>query len=280
MDRRLVLAFAAALIVILFLGFWTRQNHAFNVVGTSSERSTTDGICLDGCPSGAPADDQIVTHHVLILANNPNTKFADWVAYRITKDTLGTHCKRHWERDPDIAGDNTLNPSDYIGIRAALQSDRGHQAPLASLCGSPYWQEADYLSNITPQKADLNEGAWERLENAERALIFRGFGSVYSITGPLYERLMPPLPKTHTSIEVPSAYWKVISVDHSGAILTVGFLMDQETPRDADFCAKLIGLGEIERRTHLTFFAALTVDERKKIETNDNSGDLGRALGC
>src|SRR5271155_1100346 len=104
------------------------------------------------------------------------------------------NCKRIWETDPDLDPTTTLTPRDYKNVRTALASDRGHQAPLSSFCGSPYWQEADYLSNITPQKSDLNEGAWEKLENAERKLVTdRDTDIVYSITGPLYERPMPSL---------------------------------------------------------------------------------------
>ncbi len=157
MDRRLGIAFFVALAIVLLLVFSTKRQQP-DPISASAASQDSSSICLHGCPTGAPLQDQIVAHHILILANNPRTKFADWVAYRITRDTLGSQCKRRWERDPDISPDNTLEPSDYFGIKKALDSDRGHQAPLASLCGSPYWNEADYLSNITPQKSILNEG--------------------------------------------------------------------------------------------------------------------------
>ncbi len=238
-------------------------------------------FCFGGCPIGMSRDDKIIAHHILELSNNPKTKFADWVAYKITADTLGKGCKRTWERDPDLDPMKTLSPQDYRGIREALQSDRGHQAPLASLCGSPYWQEADYLSNITPQKSELNEGVWEHLEDHERKLIEENYtSSVYSLTGPLYEREMPSLPHAHMDHRVPSGYWKVISVQNNNRLEAVGFIMDQDSGREDDYCSKQVSLDDIEARTHLRFFPNISENIKALIRHRGNAPDLIEALGC
>ena len=245
---------------------------------------TSDGktdFCLAGCPKGTPANDVIVTHHILKLSNNPVTKFADWVAYKITSDTLGSECKRIWHEDPDVSTDVTLIPSDYRDVRKFIASDRGHQAPLASLCGSPYWLEADYLTNITPQKSDLNEGAWEHLENHERNLIKQGVtDTVYSITGPLYERNMPPLPHAHVAHKVPSGYWKVITIQKKDEILQASFIMDQETPRDDNYCFHAVSLAVLQKRTAYTFFPERGRPQGLVLEKSDPSPSLMQALGC
>ena len=36
---------------------------------------------------------------------------------------------------------STLEPADYRVANAALQTDRGHQAPLASFTGTDHWQD-------------------------------------------------------------------------------------------------------------------------------------------
>jgi endonuclease G, mitochondrial len=215
-------------------------------------------FCLEGCPLGASPADQLVIHHIYELENNPETKFADWVAYKISSQTLGSGCKRIWEKDPALPSDSTLSPPDYVGARKALGTDRGHQAPLASLCGSPYWQEADYLSNITPQQSMLNEGTWERLENAERKLITENeVDTVYSITGPLYERPMPSLPRSHLEEKTPSGYWKLVSFKKDNQIYAAAFIMDQTLDRNANFCDTAVELPELVKRTQLTFFSEL-----------------------
>lgn len=90
-------------------------------------------LCLHGCPSGAPTTNDIVDRDIYVLSSNDSTKFADWVAYRVTASTIGPTADRVWRPDPWLAADETLEPNDYRGAFAALNTDRGHQAPLASL---------------------------------------------------------------------------------------------------------------------------------------------------
>ena len=61
-------------------------------------------------------------------------------------------------------------PDDYTGANAALGTDRGHQAPLASFAGTDHWRDTNVLSNITPQASALSQGPWARLETRVRDL--------------------------------------------------------------------------------------------------------------
>jgi endonuclease G len=222
---------------------------------TTEIRISKSGFCLIECPEGAPQNDEPIARHVLQLENDPRTKFADWVAYKIMPEYLDAHgCSRKWKQDPDLPDADTLAPRDYKGVKEALQSDRGHQAPLSSLCGSPYNFEANYLSNITPQKSALNEGPWENLERGERK-ITPHHGAIYSITGPLYERPMPNLPETSRQETTPSGYWKLVSYTDGRSVYAAAFIMDQNMDRNADFCATAVSMTELKKRTKLTFFS-------------------------
>ena len=153
-------------------------------------------LCQYGCPSGSPATNDIVIRDIYILSSNDTAKFADWVAYRITRRTIGATAARVWKPDPWLADNETLEPEDYRDAHAALKTDRGHQAPLASFTSTPNWEATNYLSNITPQKSTLNRGAWAKLESAVRSMARSpDTDAVYVMTGSLYEREMPPLPK-------------------------------------------------------------------------------------
>ena len=109
-------------------------------------------LCLHGCPSGSPATNDVVIRDIYILSSNDMTKLADWVAYRVSKSTIGTTERRVWRPDPWLADNETLEPADYTDANSALKTDRGHQAPLASLTSTDNWETTNYLSNITPQK--------------------------------------------------------------------------------------------------------------------------------
>lgn len=153
--------------------------------------------CLYGYPKGSPRGSDIIVHEVYILSSNDLTKLADWVAYRVTANTIGPSQSRNWRKGPLLATHETLEPNDYRNASEALGTDRGHQAPLASFSGTPNWADTNLLSNITPQANSLNQGAWARLEETIRRLARQdGVAAVYVMTGPIYERAMPQLPAT------------------------------------------------------------------------------------
>ena len=236
-------------------------------------------LCLQGCPTGALASNRVIDRPIYILSNNGKTKFADWVAYRVTKETIGRTQTRQWRADPDLPKNETLAPSDYNDIRAALNADRGHQAPLASLTGSPEWRTSNYLSNITPQSTALNQGPWKKLEDAERELAKQAnVSAVYSITGPLYEHPMQKLPHAHLAHEVPSGYWKIVAIERQGSVVAAAFILHQETKRQSSFCNFSVTVGEVSKRTHLVFFPRLSQNKRKTLETQ--ASQLMRELGC
>ncbi len=240
-------------------------------------------MCLHGCPAGAPASNALVIRDIYILSSNDATKFADWVAYRITNSTIGPtkYMHRDWKADPWLSADETLEPSDYETANAVLKTDRGHQAQLAGLAGTTSWETTNYLSNITPQKSALNEGVWEKLEGAVRDLsTVPDTEVVYVMTGPLYERHMPPLPKADESHRVPSGYWKIVATESSGNIKIAAFVFDQETVRSAEYCADtfVTEVRTIESKTGLDFFYGLDPEQQDNLE--NGSATLLRELGC
>jgi len=203
--------------------------------------------CPSGCPED-PANNDLVFAHLYALSNNPKTKFADWVAYEVSPTNFGTTPGRVWLNDPLLDSANTLEKGDYKGAnKSLLQADRGHQAPLASFAGSRYWSELNYLSNITPQHKNLNQGPWKNLEEAVRsAVTYRK--SLFVITGPLFNDTMPTLPDADESHQVPAGYFKVI-YDRSGN--SSRFIMSQNTQRKANFCDKRASVEQMQ--TQLNF---------------------------
>lgn len=235
--------------------------------------------CLVECPSGAPLTNDLITRQIYTLSNNGNTKFADWVAYTVTAATIGRTQTRNWKADPLLPSSKTLEPEDYAGANATLHTDRGHQAPLASFTGTPFGSDTNFLSNITPQKADLNQGPWERLESAERRLAQQpAREALFGLTGPLYERTMPQLPRADEPHRIPSGYWKIVSVQQGDTIEVAAFIMDQDTPRGDHFCDHLTTVDEVEQRSGLDFFAAL--DDSLENEMEQAQGALAARLGC
>ena len=234
--------------------------------------------CLHGCPAGSPATNDLIVREIYVLSSNDRTKFADWVAYRITTDTIGPSQSRSWKADPLLADSETLEPPDYKDAHATIKTDRGHQAPLASFSGTNHWRDTNLLSNITPQKSDLNQGSWVDLETAVRNLATGQSVEVYVMTGPLYEENMDQLPRADESHTLPSGYWKIVAVSHQSIARVAAFIFRQDAARNADHCAMRTTVREVEARSGLNFFHALTVVQQDAIE--QNQGSLGPDLGC
>lgn len=205
---------------------------------TAANAEILSAHCPLGCPSN-PDENDLVFTHTYALSNDPVTKFADWVAYEVNVTNFGPSPARNWASDPLLDESGTLEKDDYKGAHKALKIDRGHQAPLASFAGSRYWYELNYLSNITPQRSDLNQGSWMALETSVRNSVTYG-ESLYVITGALYRRTTSPLPQADEEHAPPSGYFKVI-YDLKGN--SASFVMGQETPKGTDFCTKRVSFG-------------------------------------
>ncbi|MGR3174779.1 MAG: DNA/RNA non-specific endonuclease [Candidatus Scalindua sp.] len=222
-----------------------------------------------GLPTGTPSTNNLIIRDIYALSSNDETKFADWVAYRLDEETVtgDVKTKRNWKPDPLLNDSETLEPADYKDANRVLKTDRGHQAPLASFKGTDSWQETNYLSNITPQKANLNQGVWKKIENKVRKLVKTG-KTVYVMTGTLYERDMPPLPKADEPHKVPSGYWKIIIVegDSIHSLNAASFIFDQDTPRSDKVINHLCTINEIEERSGLNFLHELNDDTEEEIE--------------
>lgn len=220
--------------------------------------------CLHGCPMGASATNDLVVREIYTLSSNDRTKFADWVAYRVTSDSIGPSGSRRWQADPWLDWNETLEERDFEGAPAALGIDRGHQAPLAAFSGTPFAADTNILSNITPQASALNQASWQRLEGRERRFVQQPATDgttlrLYVLTGPLYERPMPvmPMPAGYRRHRVPSGYWKVLATEDGRM---TAFIFDQDTPRSANHCDHRAALRDVEIRADLTLFPRL--DER------------------
>ncbi len=222
--------------------------------------------CLASCPVGAPATNDTIVREIYTLSHNDITRLADWVAYRVTAQTIGSGGSRVWQPDPWLAPDERLTEDSYTGAPRSLRIDRGHQAPLASFSGTPQLADTNILSNITPQASALNQGPWVRLENREREVARTT--TVYVLTGPLFERLMRPLPAETGTHRVPSGYWKVVATADGRM---TGFIFDQNASRRLNHCDARAPLAEIELRARLILFPR--PDTRP-------SQPLDQALGC
>ena len=68
-----------------------------------------------GMPVGTPSSNDLIVREIYALSSNDETKFADWVAYRLDRNTVNGNAttSRNYISDPLIAPDETLE--DTVG---------------------------------------------------------------------------------------------------------------------------------------------------------------------
>lgn len=211
-----------------------------------------------GYPYGTPKSNDLIIRDLYALSNNDDTKFADWVCYRLDPEMLLGNNKsdRDYKKDPWLEDHETLEPypnDDYRDAHKQLKTDRGHFAPLGSFKGSPLLHETNYLSNISPQYSALNQGPWHNLELKIRSIVKSG-SVLYIMTGPLYERNMPKLPHADEAHKIPSGYWKIVCCLKEGVLHCAAFAFEQESDIHMDFRKAATTVDEIEKRSGLDFF--------------------------
>ena len=55
---------------------------------------------LVGCPDGASDSNELVIRAIYVRSNTPKAKVADWVAFRVTTETIGPSETYTWRTDP------------------------------------------------------------------------------------------------------------------------------------------------------------------------------------
>jgi len=226
--------------------------------------------CLQGCPTGTPATNEIIVRHLYAVSVNADTRLADWVSYRILPDSIGVASllPREWQNDgltrngvrlQDLDGpaDTLVQPnlgdqpdSVYRITEFSVNAgDRGRLVPMTSFAATSFWDDLNLLSVMSPMKSDLRLESWARLDQAINQLVARE-GELYVISGPVYGSLNTLQPGGAIN-NLPVAFFKIVA---NGDGEAASFLFVQDLPVHANHCDQLTSLSSIEARTGLAFF--------------------------
>ncbi len=209
--------------------------------------------------------EQLLYRKAYIASYNKDTRMPNWVAWRLTADHTDGPYRRPgnaFHEDMDVESPRATN-SDYRGSGWS----RGHMCPA----GDNRWDEkAMYetflLSNICPQNADLNSGAWNQIEIACRRWAER-YGSVYIVCGPiLLNREHAVIGEAH--VVVPEAFFKVV-LCLEGDPKGIGFICrNTDGSHKKDLYVNTIY--EVERITGLQFFPHLPDEIARLVKDSED----------
>lgn len=170
----------------------------------------------DSCPqftaAGAPqytaaAGDQEICHANYAVIHRCAVKAPLAVFEHLTQAAMSGASKRkdNFRPDPSVTANCSATLADYATV--SKSHDRGHMSPAANNTQNDLiMSESFYLSNMQPQLANNNRGAWRLLESFERELAKAG-GDYYIISGGIWDQ---GYAKTGNGLGIPTRLYKII----------------------------------------------------------------------
>jgi endonuclease G len=184
-----------------------------------------------------------------------------WVAYRVFKvPTLNSGDRPSFKTDRRTRA--KVSPGDYS--RSGF--DRGHMAPnfaIATRYGEKGQRETFLMSNIIPQTPRINRYIWKDLEMRVAKEYGQKLGEVWVITGPIFD---PLIRRLKSGVAIPSAYYKIMADEAGGKLRVQAFLIESDCPPYTRVKTQLVSGEEIEARTRLNFFPALSETNQAQLE--------------
>jgi endonuclease G len=190
-----------------------------------------------------------------------------WVMYALTdSETNEPPLKRPSRFETDWRSLNRLSHDSY----QKSGYDRGHMAPnyaISRLYGRAGQMDSFLMTNITPQKPNLNQKLWQRLEEAEIKQFAKLFGKVWVITGPVFSGSVERLP-SDWKVEIPDAFYKIYLTEAAPGkpARALAFLMPQNVSGKEPLAQFVTNIDTIEAQTGLDFFSELEDDTEVILE--------------
>jgi endonuclease G len=148
--------------------------------------------------------------------------------------------------------------------------DRGHMAPnyaMSHLYGREGQADSFLMTNITPQKAKLNQQLWQRLEETEIKHFAKVFGKVWVVTGPVFSGTVERLSSDWT-VEIPDAFFKIYITEAAPGKppMALAFLVPQTVNGHEPLTQFVTSIDNIEMQTGIDFFAGLDDRTEARVE--------------
>jgi endonuclease G len=156
--------------------------------------------------------------------------------------------------------------------------DRGHMAPNYAISTRYGWyaqRETFLMSNIIPQKPNINRYLWKDLEMLVAKRYGQYLNEIWVITGPVYQK---PIQRLESDVAIPSGYYKIL-IDQDGEEIRVkAFLVQNNCPPYSRIKSQLVSVEQLEELTHLDFFPELSSEAQAELESQ-SAGRLWPWIG-
>jgi endonuclease G len=238
-----------------------------HIISTPIANWDTDD--LDETYAGIPRSQSVAKIKVLVnrgfmVGYDENLHDPVWTAYRLDHSRpRATVPRPHTKFTTDERTQSKITHDDYTNSGY----DRGHLAPsriIGALFGPEAQLETFRMSNITPQKANLNQKVWQRLETLEYERYLTQYDSVWVVTGPIFTQSPPP--RLASGVAIPQAFYRVFLRLEHGLPVAQTYIIPQTVTGDEAIGSYLRTVQEVQSQTALDFFYALPDDVEAPME--------------
>lgn len=284
------------LIILIYYGWRYYKHHPHPAVNSNPTQAPYVGSpnLLLGRPIFdpplPPEQDYLMDKGTYVLSYNNAKGTPNWVSWRLTTADLG-NAKRKQLFDPDDMlppGFTRITHRDYT----SSGFDRGHMCPHSDRASSEAASFSTFImTNIIPQAPNVNERAWEQMEDYCRTLT-KQHHRLYIISGPAGEGGTGSRGFRKTiangKVVVPAACWKIVVVVDDSAAADLAAINAQtrviavDMPNDnsvGDTWGQYrTTVATIEEATHLRFFANLSPEVAGALRTKLDQAPLPSPL--
>lgn len=242
----IIVIFLVIVIILSVIGYKIYNNHS-NSGLVSNHISAQVSTKYDYLPSSTG---EVVYHKYYTLSYVEKHEQPEWVAYVLTRASLNKpNVKREKDFEPDPAVSTySATSNDYRGSGYT----RGHLAPAGDMAfDAEAMKESFYMSNMSPQLRQLNNGIWRELEENVRDWTYKA-DSLYVISGPVFANPIKIIGKSNM-VTVPSAFYKVLLDNNGPEKKAIGFIIPHELS-EKRLETYMVTVQDVEKITDLKFF--------------------------
>lgn len=196
-----------------------------------------------------------IYHRAIKISYNMKHRLPNWVYYSINRSNLMNSCAK---RQDKFRGDSVLVaaqvPKELIMTDSSYKNsgfDRGHMAPSADFTwDQDINSETFFMTNMSPQTAELNQKTWNNLEMHVRDWAC-GLGEIKNYIGPIIDQNMKRL---NSCISVPFRFFRVLQAVKDKKPIGIAFVYHQNDGTGDPYRQKAISIRKLEEMTGINFF--------------------------
>jgi endonuclease G len=234
-----------------------------------------------GAPVDAdPSDDYLIVRPQYALSYNKNRNDPNWVSWNLDEGWMGKTPRRKGRFITDDSlppGFYRVEDRDYSGSGY----DRGHMTRSEDRSRSPEDMAATFiLTNVIPQKHELNAGPWLRLEDYSENLAKKENKELFIVAGGIFGKNPPTIGK---GVAVPDSCFKIVVIlergqsakDVSESTRVIAVIMPNVGGiLDNPWGPYRVSVDEVEKKSGYRFLTALPEGTKRALSSRVDSGPV------